>query len=90
MTTAARDRPALVELAAMKGWMRALAGAQPEPVAVGAAALSALLIAATFVAALPSSSFRAASFAAAGAFLLLVAIGASLYAWRLGAAGRSD
>ncbi len=74
----------------MKGWMRALAGAQPEPVAVGAAALSALLVAAPFVAALLSSTLRGASYAAAGAFLLLVAIGASLYAWRLGAAGRSD
>lgn len=70
--------------------MRRLLAAQPEPVAVGGAAISAILIAAAFVAALPSTGFRAASFAAAGAFLLLVAIGVSLYAWRLGAPGRSD
>jgi hypothetical protein len=81
---AARGRPALVELAAMERWMRTLAAAQPEPVAVGASVISALVIAATFIAALPTTTFRAASLAAAGAFLLLVAIGVSLYAWRLG------
>jgi hypothetical protein len=73
----------------MEGWMRRLLAAQPEPVAVGGAAISAVLIVAVFVASLPSTSFRAASLAAAGAFLLLVAIGVSLYAWRLGAPGRS-
>jgi hypothetical protein len=74
----------------MEGWMRRLLTVQPEPVAVGGAAVSALLIVVVFVAALPSTSFRAASFAAAGVFLLLVAIGVSLYAWRLGAPGRSN
>jgi hypothetical protein len=74
----------------MEGWMRRLLAAQPEPVAVGGAAVSAILIVAAFVAALLSTPFRAASLAAAGAFLLLVAIGVSLYAWRLGAPGRSD
>jgi hypothetical protein len=74
----------------MEGWMRGLLAAQPEPVAVGGAAIGAVLIVAAFVASLPSTSFRAASLAAAGAFLLLVAIGVSLYAWRLGAPGRSD
>ena len=70
--------------------MRALVAAQPEPVAVGGAAISAVVIVAVFVVALPSASFRSASLAAAGAFLLLVASGVSLYAWRLGAPGRSD
>jgi len=74
----------------MERWMRGLAAARPEPVAVGGAAIGAILIAGAFVAALPSTSFRAASLAAAGAFLLLVAIGVSLYAWRLGAPGRSN
>lgn len=69
--------------------MGRLLAVQPEPVAVGGAAISAILIVAAFVAALPSSSFRSASLAAAGVFLLLVAIGVSLYAWRLGAPGRS-
>jgi hypothetical protein len=74
----------------MERWMRAVAATQPEPVAVGGAAISAVLVVAAFVVALFSTSFRAASMAAAGAFLLLVAIGVSLYAWRLGAPGRSD
>jgi hypothetical protein len=73
----------------MERWMRRLLAVQPEPVAVGGAAISAILIVAVFVAALPSTTFRAASLAAAGVFLLLVAIGVSLYAWRLGAPGRS-
>ena len=70
--------------------MRMLSTAQPEPIAVGGATIGAVLIAAAFAAALFSGPFRAASLAAAGAFLLLVAIGVSLYAWRLGAPGRSD
>lgn len=70
--------------------MRRLVAVQPEPVAVGGAAISAILIVAVFVAALATTSFRAASLAAAGVFLLLVAIGVSLYAWRLGAPGRSS
>ncbi|HYW27773.1 MAG TPA: hypothetical protein VE953_26615 [Terriglobales bacterium] len=74
----------------MEGWKRRLLAVQPEPVAVGGAAISAVLIVGAFVAALPSTSFRAASLAAAGVFLLLVAIGVSLYAWRLGAPGRSS
>ena len=74
----------------MNGWMRRLLAAQPDAVAVAGAAISAILIVGAFVAALPSTSFRAASMAAAGAFLLLVAIGVSLYAWRLGAPGRSS
>jgi hypothetical protein len=73
----------------MERWMRRLIAVQPEPVAVGGAAISAILIVGVFVVALPSTSFRAASLAAAGVFLLLVAIGVSLYAWRLGAPGRS-
>jgi len=70
--------------------MRGLLTARPEPVAVGSAAVSAILVVGAFAITLPSTSFRAASLAAAGAFLLLVAIGVSLYAWRLGAPGRSD
>jgi hypothetical protein len=74
----------------MERWMRMLSTVQPEPIAVGGATISAVLIAGAFAAALFSASYRAASLAAAGAFLLLVAIGVSLYAWRLGAPGRSD
>jgi hypothetical protein len=74
----------------MERWMRRLAAAEPEPIAVGAAAVSAVLIVGALAAAFFASSLRAASLAAAGAFLLLVAIGVSLYAWRLGASGRSD
>jgi hypothetical protein len=87
---AAPEHPALGQWAAMERWMRALAVAQPEPIAVVAAAVSAVLIAAAFAAALSTGPVRAASLAAAGAFLLLVAVGVSLYAWRLGAPGRSD
>ena len=70
--------------------MRVLAQARPEPIAVGAAALGAALVAGTFVAAILAAPARGASVVAAGAFLFLVAIGVSLYAWRLGVPGRSD
>jgi hypothetical protein len=80
----------LEELAAMERWMRTLTAMQPEPIAAGAAALCAVLIVGAFAASVFGASVRAASVAAAGAFLLLVAVGVSLYAWRLGAPGRSD
>ena len=70
--------------------MRALLSVRPEPVAIAAAAVSSLLIVAAFAASLGSTAVPAGSLAAAGAFLLIVAIGLSLYAWRLGASGRSD
>lgn len=70
--------------------MRALLRVRPEPVAVVAAALSSLLIVGAFAASLGSFAVPAGSLAAAGAFLLIVAVGLSLYAWRLGAPGRSD
>jgi len=74
----------------MERWTRLLAATRPEPIAVAAAVLSAVLIAGSLAVALGSGPVRAASLAAAGTFLLLVAIGVSLYAWRLGAPGRSD
>ncbi len=80
----------LEQLAPMERWLRALAAVRPEPVAVAAAAISAVLIVGAFAVAVSTSSFRPASLAAAGTFLLLVAIGVSLYAWRLGGSGRSD
>lgn len=74
----------------MERWLRAVAALAPEPVAAGAAALTALLLVGAFAASVFTNSPRGASVAAAGAFLLLVAVGVSLYAWRLGAPGRSD
>lgn len=70
--------------------MRTLAEMRPEPVAVGATTICAVAIVGAFAAGLFTTSFRAASIAAAGAFLLLVVTGVSLYAWRLGAPGRSE
>jgi hypothetical protein len=61
-----------------------------ELLVVSAVALSTLLVVGVFVASLNSATVRTASLLAAGAFLMLVAIGVSLYAWRLGAAGRSS
>lgn len=70
--------------------MRTLAETRPEPVAVGAATICAVAIVGAFAAAVFTTAERTASLAAAAAFLLLVASGVSLYAWRLGAPGRSD
>ena len=70
--------------------MRGLAGSRPRLVATVAAATSALLLVLAFGASLGAGSTRPASLAAAGAFLLQVAVGVSLYAWRLGAPGRSE
>jgi hypothetical protein len=75
---------------AMERWMRVLITTRPEPVAVVATAVSAVLIVGAFGASLSSAKARGASIAAAGAFLLLVVVGVSLYAWRLGDPGRSD
>jgi hypothetical protein len=87
----AAGRPALEQLAAMERWSRALARALPaEPVAAGGAALGALLLVVAYATSLGSGSTRAASLAAAGAFLLLVAVGVSVYAWRLEAPGRFE
>jgi hypothetical protein len=69
---------------------RGLVTAPPGAVAIVATALSALLIAGAYAAAVGSYPARNGSLAAVGAFLLIVAIGVSLYAWRLGAPGRSD
>jgi len=80
----------LGQLAAMERWMRALVETRPEPVAVGAATICAVAIVGAFAAALFDGAVRGASLAAAGAFLALVVTGVSLYAWRLGAPGRSD
>jgi hypothetical protein len=74
----------------MERWTRALADVPPEPAAVGGAAVSALLLVIAFAASLGSGTTRPASLAAAGAFLLLVAVGVSVYAWRLGVPGRSE
>jgi hypothetical protein len=74
----------------MERWMRTLVETRPEPVAVGAVTICAVAIVGAFAAALFGASVRPASLAAAGAFLILVVIGVSLYAWRLGAPGRSD
>jgi hypothetical protein len=74
----------------MERWMRALAATQPEPLAAGAAAVSAVLVVGAFAVGVLGTPVRAASVAAAAAFFLLVAVGVSLYAWRLGAPGRSD
>jgi hypothetical protein len=74
----------------MERWMRVLAGTRPEPVAVAAVTVSAVLIAGAFAASLSSGPVRGASLAAAGAFLLLNGVGVSLYAGRLGDPGRSD
>ena len=70
--------------------MHLLAATRPEPVAVAAASVSGLLIVGAFAASLSGASVRGASLAAAGAFLLLIVVGVSLYAWRLGDPGRSD
>jgi hypothetical protein len=75
---------------AMERWMRVLITTRPEPVAVVATAVSAVLIVGAFGASLSSAKVRGASIAAAGAFLLLIVVGVSLYAWRLGDPGRSD
>lgn len=74
----------------MERWLRLLVEVRPEPVATAAAALSAVLLVVAFGASLASGHARGASLAAAGAFLVLVGTGASLYAWRLGAPGRSE
>jgi hypothetical protein len=70
--------------------MRALEEIRPELVAVGAAALSGLLLVVAFLASLGTGGTRGASLAAAAALLLLIVVGASLYAWRLGVPGRSE
>lgn len=69
---------------------RAVLGMRLEALVVVAVTLSALLVVAAFAASLSSAATRGASLAAAGVFLVLVAIGVSLYAWRLGAAGRFE
>lgn len=74
----------------MERWGRAELGARLESVVVAAVTLSALLVVAVFAASITSAATRGASLAAAGVFLLLVAIGVSLYAWRLGAASRPE
>ncbi|HSR25374.1 MAG TPA: hypothetical protein VLW53_17595 [Candidatus Eisenbacteria bacterium] len=74
----------------MERWMRTLAETRPEPVAVGAATICTVAVVGAFAAAVFTTVERASALAAAGAFLLLVAAGVSLYAWRLGAPGRSD
>ena len=63
---------------------------RPELVAPGAAVLASLLLAGAFALESTSGQVRSASIAAVAVELLLVAIGAYLYAWRLGAPGRSD
>jgi len=74
----------------MERWLRTLAAVPQEPLAVGAVAVSAVLIVGAFAAAALAAPVRAASVAAAGLFLLLIVVGVSLYAWRLGAPGRSE
>jgi len=73
----------------MDRWTRGLAQRSQLAGAV-AAALSALLLVLAFGASLGGGSTRSASLVAAGAFLLQVVVGVSLYAWRLGAPGRSE
>jgi hypothetical protein len=74
----------------MDRWTRGLASVEPRLVATVAAALSALLLLLAFAVSLAGGQPRAASFVAAAAFLLQVVVGLSLYAWRLGAPGRSE
>jgi hypothetical protein len=58
--------------------------------APAACALCALLLAAALVVGWAGDHLRGASIAAAAAFVVIVAVGVYLYAWRLGVSGRSD
>lgn len=61
-----------------------------DTIAVASVGAAAVLLVAALAAAETTGAVRASSIAAAGCFLLLVAVGVYLYAWRLGAPGRSD
>ena len=73
----------------MTRWTSGLQQLAPDAVAVGAVGVVAVLLVGALGAAEASAPVRAGSIAAAGCFFLLVAVGVSLYAWRLGAPGRS-
>jgi hypothetical protein len=74
----------------MTRWTSGLQRLGPDAVAVGSVAVVAVLLVGAFGVAEATVPVRGASIAAAGCFLLLVAVGVSLYAWRLGASGHSD
>lgn len=73
----------------MERWTRRISRVRSDRVAVVAVGLAALLLLAALAVAAWSGTLPPESLAVAAAFPLFVAAGLSLYAWRLGAPGRS-
>jgi hypothetical protein len=76
-------------LATVERWVGAVGRLQPGVVAAVACVLCVLLLLGAFAAAWATGPMRGASIAAAAAFVVIVAAGLGLYAWRLGVPGRS-